>query len=370
MADKGGEQRPRAQMDLGGSASPRWSPLSNRLSEPSASTSHSQTENESETGPRNNTNIDRHHPDHPQPMPPRFPGDGLDYRRPASYSNFIDLTDEDAEPNPTRPQPTVRIPARPPRFGREIMGEIIDFTTDDAQETAGPPSPEIQFVYSRPIDAAARQPNQRPIELDAGDGEDDEVTFLRETRRRAAPIFPNELLQTMMNLPHLRAAVAERAQNARRHAERHRQATQNRFLNQAQAARNRANSNAAPRPPPRGARPHIQVAFIAPDPQYANVAFDMGLRHDEQPSSPEPTYEAPSKAPEGFTRSPQENDNLICPNCEDDLCVGDTDLKRQVWIVKACGHVRSFSPGRWIVNTNLRAGLLRRMHGQPVRQQE
>jgi hypothetical protein len=34
-----------------------------------------------------------------------------------------------------------------------------------------------------------------------------------------------------------------------------------------------------------------------------------------------------------------EHDVLLCPKCEDQLCEGETDLKKQIWVVKACGHV-------------------------------
>ena len=30
---------------------------------------------------------------------------------------------------------------------------------------------------------------------------------------------------------------------------------------------------------------------------------------------------------------------LVCPRCEDELCKGDSEVKQQAWVVKACGHV-------------------------------
>lgn len=69
---------------------------------------------------------------------------------------------------------------------------------------------------------------------------------------------------------------------------------------------------------------------------YDEVAFDLGMGGN-RPASPE--YKAPEEAKEGFTRSPREEDEIVCPNCGDELAVGDGDLKQQVWVVKSCGHV-------------------------------
>lgn len=82
--------------------------------------------------------------------------------------------------------------------------------------------------------------------------------------------------------------------------------------------------------------------FVAPDIDFRLAGFAMGMRDDDimddLPETPPPPYSPPSPAPEGFTRSPQEGDELICPNCEEELCMGDSDEKKSVWIVKACGH--------------------------------
>ena len=53
-----------------------------------------------------------------------------------------------------------------------------------------------------------------------------------------------------------------------------------------------------------------------------------------------PPYKAPSAPPEGFTRKLEEETFVVCPNCGQELGRRDyNDLKRQVWVVKACGHV-------------------------------
>lgn len=84
--------------------------------------------------------------------------------------------------------------------------------------------------------------------------------------------------------------------------------------------------------------------FAMPDLNYATAAFDLGFAGgpDRSNSTSPGSYQAPAKASDGFTRSPEEDDVLICPKCEGILCEGETDLKRQVWAVKACGHVRSY----------------------------
>jgi hypothetical protein len=72
-----------------------------------------------------------------------------------------------------------------------------------------------------------------------------------------------------------------------------------------------------------------------------DMGFDMGDHPHDRADTASPPVIPPSAAPEGFTRSPAEGDDLVCPNCDDELCTGDSDLKKQVWIVKGCGHVSS-----------------------------
>jgi hypothetical protein len=67
---------------------------------------------------------------------------------------------------------------------------------------------------------------------------------------------------------------------------------------------------------------------------------DGALRPPPAPRAP-PTYEAPEPAREGYTRSPDQAEMCVCPNCGDELGKGETEEKRSVFFVKACGHVRS-----------------------------
>ena len=68
--------------------------------------------------------------------------------------------------------------------------------------------------------------------------------------------------------------------------------------------------------------------------QLPHLSYELVALAD-QPES----YSPPSPPREGFTRSPKEDDVIVCPNCDDELGTGDTDLKRSVWFVKGCGHV-------------------------------
>lgn len=54
-----------------------------------------------------------------------------------------------------------------------------------------------------------------------------------------------------------------------------------------------------------------------------------------------PAIEPLPPARKGFVRAPVEDENAVpvCPNCEMELCMGDTELKKQVFVVKGCGHV-------------------------------
>lgn len=70
---------------------------------------------------------------------------------------------------------------------------------------------------------------------------------------------------------------------------------------------------------------------------YGMPAFDMGFEGANQP--PPPKYEPPEPAKEGFTRSPEEDEEVVCPNCGDELAMGDTENKQHVWVIKKCGHV-------------------------------
>ncbi|EXJ63323.1 uncharacterized protein A1O5_11644 [Cladophialophora psammophila CBS 110553] len=99
--------------------------------------------------------------------------------------------------------------------------------------------------------------------------------------------------------------------------------------------------------PPRGQDARhgndVEDAFIVNmdyrQPAFALGRFDVFDRSSETPQVvPEP-YKAPPTAQEGFIRTFGEDDVILCPMCGDELAVGKGDVKKQVWVVKTCGHV-------------------------------
>ncbi|KAF2126414.1 hypothetical protein P153DRAFT_399198 [Dothidotthia symphoricarpi CBS 119687] len=278
--------------------------------------------------------------EHMAPQAPRrYAGDGLDFRRPAGVDrgdndNHIDLSrdeddividltaDDSAYGLHNAPQNDGVVPQQSNRR-RLPRGMDIIIDLDNGEEEwrmAAPPtpearSPEIQFMGSRRIDPP---PARR-----------ESVEFLREQplpeadirQRRYAEL--DRALAAMGNMGdrfvHLRAQVERTMANVNH--------TRNRFQR-------------GPVPPPARPGGHIHIgAFAMPAMDFELVGFDMGLGGNRVPEPPPPTYEAPPEAPTGYTRSPQEEDVLVCPNCEDQLCEGEDEVKRQVWLVKTCGHV-------------------------------
>lgn len=72
---------------------------------------------------------------------------------------------------------------------------------------------------------------------------------------------------------------------------------------------------------------------------YVRTGFEvMRHAHPRQPS-PMPKIDPPPPAEDGFTRSPLSGEEVVCPCCGGELTTGETDEKRQVWVVKGCGHV-------------------------------
>lgn len=100
-------------------------------------------------------------------------------------------------------------------------------------------------------------------------------------------------------------------------------------------------------------------------------AFDMGLGGNRPPT---PKYSPPPQPADGFTRSPTEEDEVVCPNCGDELGLGDGEMKQQIWCVKGCGHVSplkpttclSLHPRMGIEAYTLNIGLLRLLRSQPL----
>ncbi len=96
--------------------------------------------------------------------------------------------------------------------------------------------------------------------------------------------------------------------------------------------------------------PVMQENFDAIAFDYTRPAFAVGGFIDgEASATPDrrttPPYKPPPAAQEGFTRKIEEEDVVVCVHCEEELGVGDSEVKRQVWVAKNCGHVWKSLPG-------------------------
>lgn len=239
----------------------------------------------------------------PLQLPTRYPGDGLDFRRPATSNNeeVIDLTEEpDSPPQPRQQQQQQqqshnRPPhhTRLPRFGRNIMQDVVDLVEDE-DEYEDEDEDEVQEI-------GQGLPPSSP-----------EVEFVGATTR--APTAP--------------PARSEGSQLWR-------------MLNGNSLASFVMSSEAFRRPIPWAS------GLFGRQPQDVDSLFIGGGLDIEYPIStatvdrrpPVDTYKAPSPAPEGFTRNAKEDEVVVCPNCDQELGTGD-ETKSQIWVVKKCGHVR------------------------------
>ncbi|RMZ89380.1 hypothetical protein DV736_g3387, partial [Chaetothyriales sp. CBS 134916] len=259
----------------------------------------------------------------------RFVGDGFDYRAPAMASTLESASPssdlfESASPTPPpalaresgQREDGERVPAAPP-FGRgtiEIV-DLVDLIDGDgnaaprqaAAETAIPvrsSSPEIEFVSERPAAAPLRPATAAPAW----------ATPLPPDHRmaRALGMFRDGTQQLLRNFPFPFMMPDGQALGV----------------------------------PDDGDDMQIldgdEYARLNLD--YQQAAFAMGNAFDADPrrDATRQDYKAPPEPKEGFIRSYDEESVLICPMCGDELAANgdnDDDPKRQVWIVKACGHV-------------------------------
>ena len=253
-----------------------------------------------------------------------------------------------SQPLPRRSQTVIDLtadePSVPARRTTEPSSrsrvDIID--VDAIPERHEPTSPEVEFTFSRQVHPSLNH---------------------RRPPRPAHPIEPSLQRGTFgvdaANLRNLSAARFPPASDSNhRYMSRAIWAGTFSFLQRLPLARSQAPQvnferhdemerrfgYSAPRRGPSGTGPVDDLeGFIPP----SMLPYDAVALHEESRSPPPspPTYSAPKEARAGFTRSPQEDDTILCPNCGDELGVGDTAEKRSVWFVKGCGHV-SFLPSR------------------------
>lgn len=278
----------------------------------------------------------------------RYPGDGLDLRRPVMSQpsqDVIDLTEEPDSPPLSRnahnstafPQP-LRL-SQPPRSQQDII-DIDDDENRSVQRARGS-SPEIQLLYSRSIPQEARQQRRQPgdapylrhVLADAG-----RIGRISEASR--APQLPNwsdlrNMVRTARgDIGRSATQVLDDEANMRRHF-------------------GLARAQHLPRTPRAGEPLDLEAELSDAEELFldqpgrsfappAHLNFDhtgFQIEPPQQRAPPPPTYNAPPPPRNGFTRSPKEDDTLVCPNCEEELGVSKDEIKRQVWVVKSCGHV-------------------------------
>ncbi|KAL8661180.1 MAG: hypothetical protein Q9202_005838 [Teloschistes flavicans] len=264
----------------------------------------------------------------------RFSGDGLDFRRPPptpASQDIIDLTD-DASPANIRLQPPTNIQVNPPittlqNRTRRPSHELIDIDEESTRSTlnASRMSPEIELVevrtiHSRPMmgtEPARRQGvrTERP--------QSDLRPFDPSRHHERDPPFTIGGWGALRQHPRGRERPHGFSQQAARHSHYH-------LLSEHIM--------------PPDLIPRAQEYNLPGDLDFVSQGFQLGnIAGVRQAQSLLPTYDKPPPARPGHTRSPKEEDVLVCPNCEEELGTGDNEDKRQVWVIKACGHVRKAS---------------------------
>ena len=276
------------------------------------------------------------HGSHTQPIH-RHVGDGLDFRRPVMSQpaeNIIDLTEEPS--SPMEPLSEANLRPTTTRFHR-ARRNVVDLEDDDESpelqsERAGEnrePSPEIELLYSRPL-ASAAAPRARSVTNSIPDRE-----RARNAAGSAASLVERAMAGFSRNLSSFQA-LNRSFGGTHRHVEppphHHHHHHHDHHHHHHRHAHQVPNDN--------------DLLFLH-DPgldlvlphhlDFETQGFRMG--RTPRPSVPPPTYDPPPAPRQGFTRTPKEEEILICPNCSEELGLGEDELKRQVWVIKSCGHV-------------------------------
>lgn len=298
-------------------------------------------------------------------------------------SNVIDLTEDDTPPRPqTTHLPNAAGPSstaqRLPRFPRDIIDLSEDTTVQHADhsregriraerrhvaagrgEEAGrqqyfrrETSSEIQFMGQRPRSRGAQEDDTQvqadlpPLIGINDDDDDDDVVHVRTVTNEPTGVNNPGPLGRVIGVANT-IGVAEylNQQRARNVIARERSfgGIANRISQRlfgVQALRQFQDDETfelldEDGPPAR----RLHRAFAPPNLDYTNVQFALFPGEPVRRRPATPPYEAPPPLAEGFTGSPTEDQVVVCPSCGDELATGRTDEKKQVWVVKACGHV-------------------------------
>lgn len=285
------------------------------MSDPSRSQHQSRWRSDPEPSSSQGLNSPHSRPTLP---PMRYPGDGYDFRRPImsdppQREDVIDLTNEpDSLEEQRRPQNSdSRTTPRLPRFGRNIMAEVVDLEEpEDIIRIDTPSSPEVQFVR-----ATVRQPEPVPAPPPRNRG------FiganLWDLIRLQREMAPRHLISREESF---RQEIAWRARDL------HRRPPDEVDMFLLGAAEEAIDLEDA-----------MDLAIVGDRPlraEYPTYGLTSGR------GSRQSSYKAPSPPSEGFTRSAGEDDLVVCPNCDEELGIGD-ETKQQIWVAKPCGHVRA-----------------------------
>ena len=278
-------------------------------------------------------------------LPPlRFLGDGLDHRRPIMSQapiNVIDLTEESDIPPP-------RLESRPTSFDISQENDDISISSTsyssgistprmqdviEVEDNSSPmpigaengnQSPEVEVLHSRPTNSAHGSETRRPWPRARGQGV---APYLAELRGPIAdpaisfPEGPMAYFEQMFARARGRNEVRQEPYVPRTH--------------------NGRNFTLTRQP---GWMPLDLEGFDHATPSVrlpGNLDFHIqGFQMEAVNRVPSlPIYKAPPSPRLGFTRSPKEDQMIICPNCEHELAVGKNEVQRQVWVSKGCGHV-------------------------------
>lgn len=246
----------------------------------------------------------------------------VDLRRPImsqSTQQVIDLTEDGSSPVTAQTVPSTlthsegqRGAQRPPHFDRDIIS--IDDQEDEAVDLRDD-SPEIQFLTSRP--------RSRSLSTTRQARHQSTLRQRRHTPAARSPVRPTQVSLRITGAP----GEIHGHQNAG-------------WLFHPITARVNAHTPRTHEDELVGWENYPGGNFDLPAHlDYVAPAFNLEQPARRQPQPRLPTYSPPAPAQEGFTRTPNEDDVLVCPNCDDELGSGDDEVKRQVWVVKACGHV-------------------------------
>ncbi|KAL2075671.1 hypothetical protein VTL71DRAFT_614 [Oculimacula yallundae] len=288
-----------------------------------------------------NYNLERRRTSHPHnsQLQPRLSEDMPDrsqsQQRPRlehrASQTIIDLTDDQDEP---APPPRGNRPVRPPALGRSdavSLGDFIDLTDDSAEQ-------DVIFTGERHLPPNPPRPGPGPRLMNANARSVPAVVF----RAHSPSLF----------LPARQYQPA--AMDDRRFAG---MAPHGMGIGDFLGGLNRADGGAGMagiRNLPQNFMDHLNMAQQMQ--RIQAMPHGLNYQHAAALAEQKPEHVAPPPAREGFTRSPKEDQVLICPSCEEEL-IQDNGIEEPVvkksgkaptkkereehpfWVVKECGHV-------------------------------